>query len=170
MIVEPVETWQKIDLMATAGRIKHKYDAATKKPSAICIDVIGIGSGVVDRLREQGLPVIGVNVSESSSLAPSYVNLRAELWDVGKQWLESKDCKLPIDDQDLLGELSVPRYKFSSNGKMQLESKEDMKKRGIASPNRADAFMLTFAVGAGRAMGQLSSWGKPLRRNIKGIV
>lgn len=170
VVPAPVDTWQKLDLMSTAGRIKNRYDEARVKPKFICVDVIGIGAGVVDRLREQGLPVIGVNVSESASLKDGYVNLRAELWDSAKAWLEAKDCRLPAEDQDLVGELSVPKYKFTSNGKLQLESKDDMKKRGIRSPNKADAFVMTFAVEAGGMSGQISSWGKPLKRNIKGIV
>lgn len=170
VVPRAVDTWSKMDLMATAGRIKHRYDEAQVKPKHICVDVIGIGAGVVDRLREQGLPVIGVNVSESSSLKDGYLNLRAELWDQARAWLEAKDCRLPADDQDLVGELSVPKYKFTSNGKLQLESKEDMKKRGIPSPNKADAFVLTFAVDAGAMGGQSSSWTKALKRGIKGIV
>lgn len=169
VVPDPVETWQKMDLMATAGRIKARYDEAKVKPSVICVDVIGIGAGVVDRLREQGLPVIGVNTGESASMKDGYLNLRAELWDEAKRWLESRDSRLP-QDQDLIGELSVPRYKFTSNGKLQLESKDDMKRRGIASPNKADAFVLTFAAGHGGILGQISNWAKPLRRKIKGII
>jgi len=170
VVPKPIDTWGKMDLMQTAGRIKARYDEAEVKPEAICVDVIGIGAGVVDRLREQGLPVIGINVGESAAMKDGYLNLRAELWWHAKEWLESKDCRLPSDDQDLLGELAVPKYKFTSNGKLQLESKDEMKKRGIASPNRADAFVLTFGVGAGNMGGQMSSWNKPLRRRIKGIV
>lgn len=167
-VVGEVETWQKMDLMATAGRIAHKYEQAKEKPALICVDVIGIGAGVVDRLHEMGLPVLGVNVSESSAMKDGYFNLRAQLWDAVKQWLETKAVKLPRDEE-LIAELTVPRYKFSSNGKLQIESKDDMKKRGIRSPNKADALCLTFAAGAGVA-GAISNWNKPLRRRIKGVV
>jgi hypothetical protein len=139
-----IEEWYGLDTMQTVGRIKQAYDRETKKPSCINVDVIGIGAGVCDRLAELGLPVNGVNVAESESGTEGYSRLRDELWFEGKKWLEAKDCKL-CDDEQLIAELTTPKYQILSNGKIKVESKAEMKARGIASPNKADAWLLTFA-------------------------
>ena len=58
-----------------------------------------------------------------------------------------------------------------SNGKLKLESKEDMKRRGLASPDVADAFVLTFAGDAATASsGYTNVWNKPVKRQVRGIV
>ena len=102
----------------------------------------------------------------------TYVNLRAELWFATKAWLEQRGCKLP-KDEDLMAELAGPRFKFSSSGKMQVESKQDMKKRGIRSPDLADAVCLTFAADAATALYGTSSsgnWNRPMKRGLKGVA
>ncbi len=172
VVLEKVKSWAGLDTMQLVGRVKAEYDAAKRKPVAINVDVIGIGSGVVDRLRELGLPVYGVNVAEAPSLAGLHTNLRAELWCALRDWIDALDCKLP-DDPILTGELTIPRYKFASSGKIQIESKEDMHKRAKLSPDHAEALMLTFANDAVMASGSknwMSNWNKPLRRRIKGVV
>ena len=114
------------------------------------------------------MPVRGVNVSESPSLGSSYANLRAELYGKAKEWLEKKNCKLP-QDRELINELCTPKYSFNSSGKLKLESKEEMKKR-IRSPDKADAFTLTFASSpAIFSGGERLSWNKPIVRNITGV-
>ncbi len=173
VVPERVRSWKKLDTMQLTGAIKNEWDntPVDERPESIFVDVIGIGAGVVDRLRELQLPVVGINVSESPSFGGSYVNLRAELWDAGKRWLKGLDCRLP-DDERLTGELTLPRYKFASNGKMQIESKDDMKRRGVKSPDFADAFLLTFAEEASVGMGApgMSRRTGPLKRNLKGVV
>lgn len=163
------------DTMRTVGWVKSEWDVRTdaERPSDIVVDVIGWGAGVVDRLMEMGLPVRGINVSEAPSLFDErYLNQRAELWFKGRTWLEARDCSLG-GDEDTAYELKIPKYKTTSNGKMQVESKDEMKKRGEASPNRADAFLLTLAVDAVTAISGTktqTSWKTPLKRKIKGIV
>ena len=147
---EPVREWWGKDTMQTVGIIKAEYDAATVKPDAINVDVIGIGSGVVDRLKELGLPAVGVNVaeSESANASPeiSFNRLRDELWWKGREWLEARDCRM-ADDDETVAELTTPSYSILSNGRIQVERKDDLKKRGVKSPNRADAWLLTFFEG-----------------------
>jgi hypothetical protein len=116
--------------------------ARQEKPDQIMVDVIGIGSGVYDRLKEQDFPVIAVNVAERASDSEEYARLRDELWGNAKDALQ-EGLSLP-DDEELAGQLSAPKYKFDSAGRIVIESKEDMKKRGIDSPDRADALGLTF--------------------------
>lgn len=169
ILLEPVQSWKGLDLMQTTGLIKAEWDACDlrDRPIEILVDSIGLGSGVVDRLRELGLPARGINVAESPAMAQTYANLRAELWYKARAWLASRDCKLP-NDENLRAELVTPKYKFQSSGRIQLESKEDMKKRGLPSPDVADAFVLTFASDAAVALhgGYLRSWSKPIRRGL----
>lgn len=160
---EPTKEWFGKDTMQTVGLLKHEYDKAKTKPSVICVDVIGIGAGVVDRAKEIGLPVAGVNVAESASNEDHYARLRDELWFKGRHWLEAKDCRLE-DDDALIGELTTPKYSILSNGKIKVEGKDEMRKRGVASPNRADAWLMTFAnVGASRKL-------PPIRYPSLGVV
>ena len=171
-VVTEVSRWQGLDLMQTTGRVKAEYDGlpSNLRPREIMVDVIGMGGGVVDRLRELGLPVRGVNVAESPSMGDTYVNLRAELWFKVRGWLEQRNAKLPKDEQ-LIAELASIRYAFVSSGKMKAESKDDMKRRGLPSPDIADAVCLTLASDAATAMGgKMSTWGKSLRRNLRGIA
>lgn len=146
VLLEPVREWRKKDLMQTSGLVAKEYKETPVKerPKVIKIDVIGLGAGVVDRLKELGLPVEGVNVAESASVDDKYMRLRDELWFAGRAWFEARDCKIP-DDQELIAELSVPRYAVTSGGKLKVEGKDDLKKRGVVSPNKADAFLLTLS-------------------------
>jgi phage terminase large subunit len=174
VLVEPIVEWKGLDTMELTGRVKAIYDATrlTERPLDINVDVIGIGAGVCDRLRELGLPARGINVGEAPALGEKYRNQRAELWFKGKDWLAARDCSL-CNDELLVAELVGPRYKVTSNGKLQVEGKDEMKKRGLKSPNRADAFLLTLATDAiiaSSGTSQSSSWRQPLRRAIKGIV
>jgi phage terminase large subunit len=171
-VITEVNGWQGLDLMQTVGRVKAEYDGLPShlRPREIMVDVIGMGGGVVDRLRELGMPVRGINVAESPSMGDTYTNLRAELWFKMRGWLEQRGAKLPRNEQ-LIAELTSIRYSFASSGKMKAESKDDMRKRGLSSPDYADAVCLTLASDAATAIGgKASTWGKPLRRNLKGVA
>ena len=150
-LLEPVKSWNSTDLMATAGKIKAEYDATPydARPREILIDIIGLGAGVYDRCKELGLPVRGVNVGEAAASRENCARLRDELWFKGREWFQDKACSMPKDDA-LIAELTAPTYAFTSTGKMVVESKADMKKRGLRSPDLADAFLLTFACGERR--------------------
>jgi hypothetical protein len=143
-MLEPCQEWYGLDTMQLVGMIANEYRSAQRKPTVINVDVIGIGAGVVDRLQELGYPVQGINVAESSSVSNKYMRLRDELWFNCRDWLEGLDCKL-AEDEDLIAELTTVKYKIESSGKIKVEGKAEMKKRGVKSPNRADAWNLTFA-------------------------
>jgi len=145
-IYEPVRFWRGKDTMQTAGMVKLEYDQTPEhlRPSNIYVDVIGLGAGVVDRLNEMGLPVSGINVGEAPSIRERFMRRRDELWFQAREWLEARDCRIP-DQGELIAELTAPKYKLTSSGKVQVESKDEMKKRGIPSPDLADAFCLTLA-------------------------
>jgi hypothetical protein len=171
-VVHTLERWRNLDLMQLTGAVVAQYEACDhkSKPAEILVDSIGLGAGVVDRLIELKLPARGINVSESPAMGGTYLNLRAELWHKAKAWLEKRDCKIP-NNEDLIGELATVRYTFTSNGKIKIESKDDIRKRGLKSPDMADAFVLTFASDAATiSWGSNNSWGKPLKRLIRGLV
>jgi hypothetical protein len=140
----PYHEFSKKDTMETSGYVAKM--ANELKPRAIFVDVIGVGAGVYDRLKELGYPVIAVNVSEAPATNPQqYRRLRDELWGNFRDWLELRRGKLWDNDlNDLVGQLTTPKYSLTSDGKIIVESKDDMKKRGHESPNVADAHIMTF--------------------------
>jgi phage terminase large subunit len=178
VLLEPVTRKYGFDTMKVAGWIKHEWDTTPneQRPSEIMVDEIGIGAGVVDRLRELGLPVRGINVSEQDSVFDEqYVNVRTELWFKGKGWFGSKNGSLR-GDEETADEFKAQTYDFNgSGGKIIATSKKKLKGEIGGSPNGADAFLLTLATETvsaiqGSSAKRGTSWSKPLRREIKGIV
>jgi hypothetical protein len=102
-------------------------------------------------------------------MGQTYLNLRAELWYKTKAWLEKRDCKIP-NNEDLVAELATVRYTFTSSGKIKVESKDDIRRRGLKSPDMADALVLTFASDATTIQSGGMSWKQPIKRLIRGIV
>jgi hypothetical protein len=150
-VVHPVETFAKRDTMEVAGLVKQRLDAGI---DFAFIDVVGVGAGVVDRLREMGYAaqVIPVNAGESALDEGKYFNKRAEMYGVLREWLKEQPAQLP-DDDAVQADLCVTQYKYTSNSQYKLESKDDLKKRLGRSPDRGDAIALTFAEPvAGRSM------------------
>lgn len=137
--IPPIKV-KNVDNMRFADICAH---AITKfNPDAIAIDAGG-GTGVIDRLRQMGYVVREVWFGEAPN-SPEYADRRTELWDKMKEWLEHA---MIDDDGDLKKDLSAPQYGFVGSGdKKKLESKDDMRKRGFASPDNGDALALTFAV------------------------
>jgi len=128
-----------IDNMTLAGMVAQEINEW--EPDAVFIDA-GRGEGVIDRLRQLGYFVSEVNFG-GKALNPSYHNKRSEMWDAIRIWLDDGGS-LP-NDTDLKTDLCVPTYKFDSTNRMQLESKDDIKKRGGRSPDLGDALALTFS-------------------------
>lgn len=133
--------YEKQDLMTTAHKIAAFHDI---HPYAkIMVDVIGIGAGVVDKLVELRKPVTGVNVALPAQNQELYLNSRAENYFELSQSFARGDIVM-LEDEALESELASIKYKYQ-NGKLAIESKDEMKKRGLSSPDSADALMLTFA-------------------------
>lgn len=135
------------DTMEVCGWVIKDYinSSIETRPEKIFIDIIGIGSGPYDRLKEQGYPVVPVNVAEKSNDPKEYRNIRAELYDSYRDWLATKSPQIP-DNPEIIQQSSTIKYKYASNGSIQIERKEDYKKRNpqIGSPDIADAIVLTF--------------------------
>lgn len=160
------------DLMSVVGWVSNRYFNVPPKfrPVSVYVDSIGLGAGVADRLLELDVPVVHVNVSEAPSMSDRYTNLRAEIWYAMREWFESKEVR--IDPGELVGklveELVQVNQKFTSLGKVQLESKDEMRRRGVKSPNMADALALTFAGGGAVRLGSYEdSWGSVNFANYK---
>ncbi len=135
------KVFRNLDTMQLAGQVATFIRAWD--PDAVFIDQTGIGAGVVDRLRQLGFPVIGIDNGQGAIDAEQFLNRRAEMWWKLAEWVKAGGC-IP-DDAELLGELVAPTYKFTPDNRLQLESKADLKKRGLPSPDKADALSLTFA-------------------------
>ncbi len=128
------------DTMETVGRVIEAIEEY--KPAMVVIDEGGLGAGVVDRLKEQRYKVKGVNFGNKSKNPMMWGNKRAEMWGEMREWL--KTASIP-HDRYLKTDLISPMMKPDSKGTIFLESKKDMKSRGLASPDSADAIAVTFA-------------------------
>lgn len=137
-----LESFYHQDLMQTVGKA-IQFMNKHGKPTTV-IDAIGVGAGVVDRLLEQKFEVIGCNVAEKAEDDEHFANQRSEFYWGLRQRFADDDIDLP-DDEQFLSELSKIKYKVNSRGQTLIESKEDIKKRGLPSPDYADALMLAFA-------------------------
>ncbi len=146
------------------GRLCFKFETLTKQdvvsiadycqgiikdyaPARVFLDAGGVGGGVYDVLISRGFRDIirAVNFGSKAILESRYVNRRAEMWDTAKSWLTQE---LPVQippDEDLLTELCSVNKRYDGKGRLLLESKDEVKKRLGRSPDKADAFVLTFA-------------------------
>lgn len=132
------------DLMEVASRVAAQIN--DWDPDVVFIDATGMGSGVYDRLVQLGYGdrVVAVWVGEQKAVAEplKHYNVRMEIWDRMKEWL--KTAVIP-EDRDLYEDLIGPELHYDLKMRMRLESKEDMEKRGLPSPDTGDALALTFA-------------------------
>lgn len=124
------------DTMYTAGRLAVM---AREKEALVVVDAIGVGGGVVDRLGELGIEVAAVNCAERSQ-DERYYNLRAEIWDTAAKRFSQGGISLNSQDERLHSQLCTPCYKFKQ-GRLAVESKDEIKKRLTTSPDRADAYV-----------------------------
>ena len=139
------EILKKQDIVSIANYCQGIIQA--HNPARVFLDVGGIGAGVYDILYSRGFrsTIRAINFGSKAILEDRYVNRRAEMWDNAKMWLTQElPVQLPHDDE-LLNDLCSVNKKYDSLGRLQLESKDDIKKRLGRSPDKADAFVLTFA-------------------------
>ena len=153
--------------MATAGDIVVAYRQIYKDYPGyegkiyVNIDDTGLGGGVTDRLKEvkkeeklYKMYVIPINAAEKIEIdtaagkdaARRYDDLTTDMWASMKDLLEKKQIVLE-DDEQTVAQLSSRKYAMTSNGKIKIESKKEMKKRGLDSPDRADALALALYLG-----------------------
>lgn len=139
-----IKRFRGISTMTLASEVaKHQDELAQLGlKSVVFIDGGGVGGGVVDRLRQLGRDPIEVQFGSAADDSRKYANKRAEMWGKAKDWLAFGS--LPKDEA-LATDLTAVEYGFRADDAIQLERKEDMKKRGLASPDSGDALALTFA-------------------------
>jgi hypothetical protein len=163
-VVTAIERYSKADSMATTGRVAAKLNRLTHPGSIAVVDVIGVGDGMVSRLREQQLPVVAFNSSQRATGRDrtgelGFLNRRAEAWWKLRELLDpafGSQLALP-DDDELIGDLTAPGSTFTSAGKVQIESKDEIRKRLGRSPDVGDAVAMAFSVsGSGSGDVELS--------------
>lgn len=140
--------------MATAGhviKLAKELMLEYGRPSCVIkIDDDGVGGGVTDRLREivyeEGLYIDVIDCHNGGEALNSehYFNWGSESWATIRDYLHDGEIQIP-NDEDLIGQLSTRKYRVTSKGKIQLESKDEMKTHELRSPDRADALVLAFA-------------------------
>ena len=153
--------WQEVesnrDNMEIAGRAVS-ICKTHKDITIVAVDVIGVGAGVVDRLEELrrdgeiSVRVIAVNSAERAYDSDTYFNRRAEMWFGAKEWLTSGSIP---DSDDLIGDLTSPHYKYHSDGRYIIESKEDIKKRLRKSTDNADSMIIGISTDLDESLGNI---------------
>ena len=141
----PIKRYNGIDTMQLASRVAEHLEYLKNVMGLnpiVFIDGGGVGGGVVDRLVQLGHEPIEVQFGGMPDDPRKYLNKRAEMWGRMKDWM-----KIGVLDKDetLATDLTAVEYQFTVKDQIQLESKEGMKKRGLASPDDGDALALTFA-------------------------
>ena len=140
-----IVSYHGLSVVDVANRVTA--DIKDMKPARVFIDIGGVGGGVYDLLSDRGFSKIvrGINFGSKATLSDRYFNKRAEMWGEANEWLKQElPVQIPNDDI-LFDDLTSVNKKFDSRGRLQLESKDDVKKRIGRSPDKADAFVLTFA-------------------------
>lgn len=135
------------DTMQTAGAVAR---AMVETGATVAkIDANGVGGGVYDRIKEQGKwRVSALNAGEGAHDPDRFVNARAEwFWNL-RDLFEQGLVDIDPNDDDLLGQLSALKFKVDSKGRILIESKQDMRKRGMPSPDRADTMAMAYAPGS----------------------
>ena len=140
-MVEEIKAYHGLDTMQLAGRVMAAV--LESSPYRTYIDEIGVGAGVVDRLKELGYDVRGINVARRARQDKQYANQRAEGYWRLRELFESGRISIPSDSQ-LVGELAAMRYDYDEHGRVRIERKDTMRRRGLPSPDKADALMLAF--------------------------
>jgi hypothetical protein len=178
VVMGPIKVWKGLDTMQLCGRIVNEWKDTqpSERPEEIVVDSIGFGAGTADRLRELGLPARGVNVAELPAMKGQFQNLKTELYWMAREWFERRDCRIGMENEELIEELGAVHYKPpTSSGSIRLETSDEIRKhlQPQRSPDLASAFVLTFAGTASSALyGSKNSvsWNTPLKRPIAGIV
>lgn len=143
----PAKEFRGLDGWELAAKIAEVYNEFRQKGArkvVINVDAGGVGASPIDWLRHNGYPVNSINFGGGATNTQRYKNLRAEMWGRGREWLKAGGCIEQNDD--LVTDLTGVEYGYTPTNQILLESKESMKDRGLSSPDRADALMLTFAV------------------------
>lgn len=152
------------DTMQLAAVIAEKI--VEWEPDSVFVDATGIGWGVVDRLHQLNFTqVIPVQVGERAFFPDRFYNRRAEIWYAMREWLRD-GADIP-DDKELETDLTGIQYGFDGQNRWVLETKDDMKERGLDSPDTADALALTFHSPVAPTKAPKETWRSRLKKRRK---
>ena len=158
--------YREMDTQQLAFRVAEWIGG--EQPDAVFVDAVGVGGGVVDTLRGLGFEVEEVNAGMKALDDRKFFNRRAEMWWNMREWL-SKGGMIPYDDKEISDDLTGPEYGFSDRGqRVQLESKDDMRARGLPSPDTGDALAMSFWMPVA-PLAALSSVAEKLARAADGM-
>ena len=142
-----VDSWGGLDTVQSAGKLISLYEAGIY--DCVAIDVIGVGAGIFDMVKNAGIPCVAVNVSEATTDNSQFVRQRDELWWKARQWFEEPGCSIsPVISEakkkEFLSDIQDIRFEYNAKGQIKVEKKEKMKERLGFSPDTGDAFIHTF--------------------------
>jgi phage terminase large subunit len=144
-VVTRLDVTQGADLMEVSGRVVSL--AYEERPQSISVDAVGIGAGVVDRLAELGIDgLVAFNSGHAARNHERFANRRAEAYRALRERFRTGDISMPRDE-GLIEELTALQYQHTSRGQVKMESKDEMKRRGLRSPDRADMLAMLFESG-----------------------
>lgn len=155
----------------TADAVTHYLRQHGENYVPAYVDVIGLGAGVFDELKARGLPVIPINVSEPAFDPVRFANRRAELYWYLREGFESKELDIDPLDEDLGAQLVSIKWGLTrKKGQIYIESKDEMRKRGLPSPDRADGAMLSYSPATGHGGGLQVIIGKTISGDLLNMV
>jgi hypothetical protein len=142
---EQVMAWRKADTTASAQRVRNMLEVPALSYVPMTIDVVGLGAGVYDPLVNAGFRVHPFNGGEAARDPSRFVNKRTEAWWGFREGCEAGLIDLDADDELLAAQLQQPKWRLDASGRrIRLETKEEMAKRGLKSPDRADAAVMAW--------------------------
>ena len=136
------EAFRGLRTTELASIVAQHLDTHQPRIAACFIDEGSMGAGVIDRLVQLGKSVTGVNFGEKAGDGGKYSNKRVEMWGRMRDWLQHG--QIP-DDRELRDDLTGPEYGYDRKERLLLEKKEDMRRRGLSSPDKGDSLAITFA-------------------------
>lgn len=144
------EAYRELSTVQTAYRTIEAMDWCKEEleraPDGIFIDAVGVGAGVADTMVQLGYDIIEVNAGEKANDDAKFFNKRAEMWVDMRDWLKAGGALPNKNVQEITDDLTGPQYGFAKESKVQLEKKEDMKDRGLPSPDFGDALANSFYI------------------------
>ena len=152
------QKFRGLDGWQVAAKVAEHYNSLKQqgvRKIIINVDTGGVGASPVDWFKHNGYPCNAVNFGAGATDKDRYKNLRAEMWGRMRAWLEAGGCI--EDDEDLISDLTGVEYDYTPTNQLLLEKKEDMKDRGLPSPDNADSLALTFAVKVNEYLDDLPS-------------
>jgi len=150
-VITEIERLPPTDTMNTVGLVINHIRPYLDDGIEPVVDVAGLGAGVVDRMREEGIPVQAFHASERTDVKDKsgeleFLNKRAAGWWKLRESLDPTNeaaLALPRDDI-LIREITAPHYSMTSTGKVKIESKPDIRKRIHRSTDTADAIIMAL--------------------------